>query len=118
MTHAPTFAARNSQMTCCTKRSLIGLPLTRMRRGGTSSPVVAAMTAIVCGWRATNVGGQVHHRSFGIKDLSSERIVAHLPGQPGGDPVPVQPLRCAQRGDHELDRPLDIPGELEALRRR
>ena len=42
MTSAPTFAARNDQMICCSQRSLIGLPLTAMRLGGTSSlvPVV------------------------------------------------------------------------------
>jgi hypothetical protein len=38
--------------------------------------------------------------------------------QPGCRPVPVQTLRCTQRGDHELDGGLDIPGQLEALRRR
>ena len=43
MTSAPTFAARNDQMICCSQRSLIGLPLTAMRFGGTSSPVAAAM---------------------------------------------------------------------------
>ena len=38
--------------------------------------------------------------------------------QPGRRPVPVQSLRRTQCGDHELDRVLHIPGQLEALRRR
>src|SRR6516225_8297652 len=42
MTSAPTLAARNDQMTCCSQRSRIGRPLTGMRFGGTSSPVAAA----------------------------------------------------------------------------
>src|ERR1700749_1308679 len=42
MMSAPTLAARNDQMTCCSQRSRIGRPLTGMRFGGTSSPVAAA----------------------------------------------------------------------------
>ena len=43
MISAPTFAATSDQMICCSQRSLIGLPLTGMRLGGTSSWVAAAM---------------------------------------------------------------------------
>jgi len=43
MIKAPTLAARNDQMICCSHRSLIGLPLTGMRFGGTSSRVAAVM---------------------------------------------------------------------------
>jgi len=42
MISAPTLAARNDQITCCSQRSRIGRPLTGMRFGGTSSPVAAA----------------------------------------------------------------------------
>src|SRR5215472_8752084 len=42
MISAPTLAATNDQMTCCSQRSRIGRPLTGMRLGGTSSPVAAA----------------------------------------------------------------------------
>ena len=45
MISAPTFAARNDQMICCSQRSLIGRPLTGMRFGGTSWLVAAAMAA-------------------------------------------------------------------------
>src|ERR1700689_5839909 len=38
--------------------------------------------------------------------------------QPGCGAVAVQAVRGAQRGDHELDGVLDVPGQLEALRRR
>jgi hypothetical protein len=48
MTSAPTFAARNDQMICCSQRSLIGLPFTKMRFGGTSSPVAAVIAPPRC----------------------------------------------------------------------
>jgi hypothetical protein len=44
MISAPRLAARNDQMICCSQRSLIGLPFTGIRLGGTSSRVVAVMT--------------------------------------------------------------------------
>ena len=48
MTSAPTLAARNDQMICCSQRSLIGRPLTAMRLGGTSSPVAAVIILPGC----------------------------------------------------------------------
>ena len=48
MTSAPTFAARNDQMICCSQRSLIGLPLTAIRLGGISSPVAAVIILPGC----------------------------------------------------------------------
>jgi len=48
MISAPTFAARNDQMICCSQRNLIGLPFTGMRFGGTSSSVAAAIILPGC----------------------------------------------------------------------
>ena len=47
------FAARNDQMICCSQRSLIRLPFTRMCFGGTSSSVAAVMAASHPGERAS-----------------------------------------------------------------
>ena len=43
MIRAPMFAARNDQMICCSQRSLIRLPFTKIRFGGTRFSVVAVM---------------------------------------------------------------------------
>src|SRR5579859_7887151 len=66
MISTPMLAARNDQMICCSQRSLIGLPFTGMRFGGTSSPGAVAMTPLNrcrrsgrCGERTGSLSAQM-----------------------------------------------------------
>jgi hypothetical protein len=67
-----------------------------------------------CGsrWSSTTAG------IGGSRFRSSASGRPRLPAQPGFGPVPVQPLRRVQGGDHEPDGFLGVPGQLEAVGRR
>src|ERR1700737_1517780 len=112
---APIFAARNDQMICCSQRNLIGLPLTRMRFGGTSSPVAAVIAPPRCRPASSRTT-----RSSSRLPVSVNRLIyragSRTPGRswadggaklgPGGDPEfgehPVQVRADGAMGQVEL----------------